>query len=43
MRPRDVTGKYEVKNCGEAYTEWNYNTMVTDHFFGANLNNKPSP
>jgi hypothetical protein len=24
MSPRDVRGKYAVKNCGETSTEWNY-------------------
>jgi hypothetical protein len=26
MSPGDVTGEYAVRNCGEAYTEWNYTT-----------------
>jgi hypothetical protein len=32
MSPRDVTEKHAVKNYGEAYTEWNYNTMGSDNF-----------
>jgi hypothetical protein len=37
MRPRDVTGKCAVRNCGDAYTEWNYDTMGSDNFC-TNLN-----
>jgi hypothetical protein len=25
MSPKHVTGKCAVRNCSEAYTEWNYN------------------
>lgn len=32
MSPRDVKGKYAVKNCGEAYAEWNYNTLGSESF-----------
>jgi hypothetical protein len=32
MSPRDVAGKYVVKKCGEACTEWNYNTIGRDSF-----------
>jgi hypothetical protein len=30
--PSDETGKRAVKNCAEAYTEWNYNIMGRDNF-----------
>jgi hypothetical protein len=33
LKPRDVTGKYEVKNCGGACREWNYETIGGDKFF----------
>jgi hypothetical protein len=42
MSPRNVTGKYVVKNCGEEYTEWNFNTSGGGDFC-TNLSNKPSP
>jgi hypothetical protein len=29
----DVTGKYAVKNCGEASTDWNYDTIGGDNLF----------
>jgi hypothetical protein len=32
MSPRDVTGEYAVRNCGEANIEWNYNTRRSDNF-----------
>jgi hypothetical protein len=32
MSTRDVTGKCAVKNCAEAFTEWNYNTMGSDKY-----------
>jgi hypothetical protein len=32
MSPRDVTGRCTVKNCGGAYTEWNYNPTGSDNF-----------
>jgi hypothetical protein len=30
MSTKNVTGKCAVKNCGKAYTEWNYNTIGSD-------------
>jgi hypothetical protein len=32
MSPRNVTGKFAVRKCGEAYTEWNYNIIGSDNF-----------
>jgi hypothetical protein len=32
MNTRYVMGKYAVKNCGKADTEWNYNTKGSDNF-----------
>jgi hypothetical protein len=32
MIPRSITGIREAKNCGEAKTEWNYNTKESDNF-----------
>jgi hypothetical protein len=31
MSPRAGTGNRAVKNCGEANTEWNYNTNESDN------------
>jgi hypothetical protein len=33
MSPRAVTGTCAVRNRGEAYTDWNYNTMGSDNKF----------
>jgi hypothetical protein len=32
VSPGDVTGNRVVKHCGEANTEWNYNTKERDNF-----------
>jgi hypothetical protein len=31
MSPRDVTGKYAVRNYGEECIEWNYDRNVGDN------------
>jgi hypothetical protein len=32
MSPRNVIGNGAVKNCGEAYTEWNCDAKGSDNF-----------
>jgi hypothetical protein len=39
MSPRDVTGKYAVKNCGAACKEWDYNFFCTSIVFQKELFN----
>jgi hypothetical protein len=29
---RNIAGKHAVENCGEACTEWNYNTTGREFF-----------
>jgi hypothetical protein len=33
MSPKDVTGKYAVRNCDEANTEQKYKTRASENFF----------
>jgi hypothetical protein len=43
MSPRGVIGKCAVRNCGEAYTDWNHNPEGGADFFLHNSKQKPSP
>jgi hypothetical protein len=31
--PRDIKGKFEIKHCGEAFTEWNHNIIGGENLY----------